>query len=313
MNELFRAVGGIDDTLIEAAEAPPGKQKRIYWIPVAVSAAAAAAIAGLFVMNARRTPKLPLTPQSTQPTATVTVTETDPVPTDTTAPTTQLTTKPTTQPTTKPTTQPTTVPTTVPTTPPATIPPTAPTTVPTTQPTTKPTTQPTTVPTTQPTSAPTTQPTTVPTTAPTTVAPTTVPSIEPSVQPVTDPEPETEPPTRVQPEGEEWVIIGGKRCFPLRDAALSDYNVAAYLGRVSPQPFKEAFAEEEASGSAPLGEAGEDPAQSAPLNVPFSPFAALSGAKVYQLVPFPGTSVSRGAPHRYYLLETETQSMIYAY
>lgn len=319
MNKLFRAVGGIDDALIEEAAAPPKKRPRIYWIPVAVSAAAAAAVAGLFVMNAERTPEIPLTPNTV-----IVATQSDP--TDTEAPDSgmETTAAPTTEPPpgssvpvlTEIPTLPTTAPTTVPTTAHPTVPTSAPTTIPTTAATSAPTTVTTAVPTTQTPTVPTTEPTsTVPTTAPTTVAPTTVPVIEPTIMPVTDPEPETELPTRMQPEGEEWVIIGGKRCFPLRDATLSDYNVAAYLGRVVPQSFEESAAEEGVIGSAPLGEEAENPAPAAaeaPREIPFSPFPELEGAKVYLLIPFPGTSVAQGAPRRHYLIETETQNMIYA-
>ncbi|MBQ6021280.1 MAG: hypothetical protein IJL26_13995 [Clostridia bacterium] len=326
MNRLFRAVGGIDDALIEEAAAPPKKRSRIYWIPVAVSAAAAAAIAGLFVMNARRTPQIPLTPNTV-----IVATQTDPAETETPAsvsdttvffteptgiPPAETTASPSTVHTTSQTTRTPTLPTAVPTTAHPTVPTSAPTTIPTTAATSAPTTVTTAVPTTQTPTVPTTGPTsTVPTTAPTTVAPTTVPVIEPTIMPVTDPEPETELPTRMQPEGEEWVVIGGKRCFPLRDAALSDYNVAAYLGRVVPQSFEESAAEEGVICSAPLGEEAENPAPAAadaPHEVPFSPFPELEGAKVYLLIPFPGASVAQGAPRRHYLIETETQNMIYA-
>ena len=306
MNKLFRAVGGIDDALIEEAEAPPRNRKSVYWIPVALSAAAAAAIAGLFVMNARRTPEIPLTPHTA-----VVATQTDPAVTESAAaPTTVFTTAPTTEPppgSSVPvlTTVITTIPTTATTTSPSTVPTTAPTPVtvataaPTTSLTTQPTTIPTTIPTTQPPTVPTTEPTsaapTVPTTAPQpTAAPTTAAPTDPT-QPATDPEPETEPPTRMQPEGDLAVLfIDGEAFYTSEDADLRGFSVTERLGIVQPAPLY-----------VPLGEPGKHHFRA------FSPEPGLVGADVYRLIPIPGNSVPMSEkPTQYYLLEIDGQSII---
>ena len=182
MNPLFEAMSHVDDALVEEAAAPPKKRLRIYWIPVAVSAAAAAAVAGLFVMNAKRTPQIPLTPNTV-----IVATQTDPTVTESTAAPTDIidaseTELPSGSAVPVLTTVITTVPTTAPTSP-STIPTTAPTTLPSTAPTTEPSSaRQTEPPATVPTAAPTTAEPTVPSVV-TTASQTAVPSAEPTVDP----------------------------------------------------------------------------------------------------------------------------------
>lgn len=183
MNPLFEAMSHVDDALVEEAAAPPKKRKRIYWIPVALSTAAAAAVAGLFVMNANRMPEIPLSLHNV-----IVETQTDPTVTESAAAPTDIidaseTELPSGSAVPVLTTVITTVPTTAPTTSPSTIPTTAPTTLPSTAPTTEPSSaRQTEPPATVPTAAPTTAEPTVPSVV-TTASQTAVPSAEPTVDP----------------------------------------------------------------------------------------------------------------------------------
>ncbi|MBQ6165612.1 MAG: hypothetical protein IJK23_14165 [Clostridia bacterium] len=323
MNPLFKALGDIDGALIEEADAPPEKQKRFYLLPFTVSAAAAAAVAGLFLLNAQKTPQLPLTPQTAQPTAVVTITQTDPAPsavtdaaktaptgtetsvlqTVTTAPPAREPTAP--QTTTSPTTQPTTLPTTHPTTAPTTQPTTAPTT-PTTQPTNTQTTHRTTTPTaavtttqltTEHKEAPTTESTAVsteeptdfsteaPTAAPTTTVPGTVSA--------------TEGPTSPDDTSGYILFINGEACFSSQEADINAFRAESYLGKVL------LFASPEGDLN---GE--EEPLNEEPPHIK-SAFPELIGADVYLLDPIGGNEVLQGTQPRYYLVITADQIMIF--
>lgn len=208
MNPLFEAMSHVDDALVEEAAAPPKKRKRIYWIPVAVSTAAAAAVAGLFVMNAKRTPEIPLSLHNG-----IVETQTDPTVTESTAAPTDIIDAPETEAPSESavpvlTTVITTVPTTAPTTSPSTVPTTAPTTLPSTAPTTEPTSaRQTEPPATVPTAAPTTAEPTVPSVV-TTASQTAVPSAEPTSEPASEllnsaaPTAVSDSPTAVDPTSE---------------------------------------------------------------------------------------------------------------
>ncbi len=183
MNPLFEAMSHVDDALIAEAEAPPKKQKRVYWISVAVSAATAAAVAGLLVMNAKRTPEIPLSPHNG-----IVSTQTDPTVTESTAAPTDIIDAPETEASSGSSVPvlTTVIPTTAPTTSPSTVPTTSPTTLPSTVPTAEPSSAaPTEPPATVPTSAPTTAEPTVPTVSPT-ASQTAVPSSEPTSEPASE-------------------------------------------------------------------------------------------------------------------------------
>ena len=196
MNPLFSAIGDVDGTLIEeAAEAP--KRRRAGRTPFAVGVAVAAAIAVVFLLNAQKTPKLPVTTDDPNP-GTVSTTGEPPTRPHTTAPaaTEAETTAADVVPETRTDGQ-------------TTSPATAPATLTAAEVTMRPTAPPTAVQTTMPRTQRQNDPTTAPLTAETTV-------------PVTAPD----------APSDTYIMINGHRYKAADDLDISDFNVAAYWGKV---------------------------------------------------------------------------------